>query len=371
MITLKTEDVNSVCSKILYAVDNNGSDVTEILELVLKNNTLYMQVTNREYFVRIKLATGDNEDFNATVNAELFLKLVQKMTTELINLEIEGNSLVISGNGRYKLPLIYDGDKLLNLKEIDINNVITTFNIDGSILNSISVYNSKQIDNDVKNQLMTYYYIDSDGAITFTSGACVNDFKLEEDIKLLLNHKLVRLFKLFKDSKVEFTFGEDDLTQTLKQKKVKLVSEDGDIELTSILPSSDSDLNKFPAKVIRDRVNDDYDYFITINRVEFLQAINRLLIFSERNSAFDSHIGQFEFKPDRVIIYDSKKISNEEIFYSNSTAIANDYNAKIDLIDLKDILVVSNKDYIDFKFGNGQAFVSSNDNIHNVIPESD
>ena len=52
-ITLKTEELNNICSKILFAVDSNGlSEITETLELVLNNNNLYLQVTNREYFIR-------------------------------------------------------------------------------------------------------------------------------------------------------------------------------------------------------------------------------------------------------------------------------------------------------------------------------
>lgn len=46
------------------------------------------------------------------------------------------------------------------------------------------------------------YYFDKDGALTFTSGACVNKFTANVQSKLLFNDRLVKLFKLFKDASV-------------------------------------------------------------------------------------------------------------------------------------------------------------------------
>lgn len=368
-IKIKTEELNSICSKILYAVDTNSvADITELLELSLSNNILYMQITNREYFLKIKLATSDNEDFHATVNAELFLRLIQKMTTEYIVLEVDNNSLIISGNGEYKLPMVYDGDELLALPEITIQNETNSFDIDGAVLNSINTYNSKQLTTKgVMSPIQTLYYIDKNGAITFTTGACVNDFTLSDDVKLLMSSKLVKLFKLFKNEKVEFVLGQDPITATLVQTKVGFKTPT--LELTAILPSNDADIAKFPVKIIRDRASKEYDYNILISRVELLQAINRLSIFAERSTALNRSYGRFEFTKDKVIIYDINKINKEEITYANSTTIDDDYTAVIDFYDIKSIMEISTKEFINFSFGDHQAIVCTQDNIHNVIPE--
>ena len=130
MITIKTEELNAICNKVLYALDTNGlSSITETLELILENNILHMQITNREYFLKIKLDTGTNEDFHATVNAEVFLKLIPKFTTELISMDIEKNCLIVIGNGEYKLPMIYEDANLLELPEITIDNETNSFTL--------------------------------------------------------------------------------------------------------------------------------------------------------------------------------------------------------------------------------------------------
>ena len=144
-ITLKSEELKDICSKILTAVDSNGlSEVTETLELILADKILYLNVTNREYFVKIKLLTEVEGEFHATVHAELFLKLISKITTELVTLEIEDNNLLVSGNGKYKLPMVYEGSDLLVLPKIEIGNETNSFTIPGSTLNSIYTYNSLQ-----------------------------------------------------------------------------------------------------------------------------------------------------------------------------------------------------------------------------------
>ena len=143
---LRIEDLKDVCNKILSAVDSSELSVlTETLELKAENKILYMSVTNREYYVKVKLDLGEDVSFHVTVNANLFLKLISQTTTDTVEITIDNNTLVVKGNGIYKLPLIYDNDKLLELPEIKINNVTSEFDISGDALVSILTYNSKEI----------------------------------------------------------------------------------------------------------------------------------------------------------------------------------------------------------------------------------
>ena len=204
----RIEDLNKISTILLTAVDASDlSRLTDNLELKVENEILYLSVTNGEYFVKTKLNVFEDIDFHATVNANTFLKLLTKVTTETVEFNIDKNCLVIKANGEYKIPLIYDGDKMLTLPEIGIFNVTSSFNIKSDILKSILQYNSKEINkkNIVSNPVQRLYYIDNEGAITFTSGACVNVFELEKRVKILLSQKVVGLFKLFEDGNVEFT----------------------------------------------------------------------------------------------------------------------------------------------------------------------
>ena len=197
---LRIEEMQDACSKILAAVDsNNLSVLTETLQIKTEDNQLFISVTNREYFAKVSIAIDTNVDFHATVNANLFLKLISQITTETIEMTLIDNCLVLKGNGTYKLPLIFDGDTLLELPEIKIYNPTVNFVIDSEHLLSILQYNSKEITKgSVTKPIQRLYYMDEKGALTFTTGACVNNFTLDQPVKVLLNDRLVKLFKLFK-----------------------------------------------------------------------------------------------------------------------------------------------------------------------------
>ena len=225
---IKTEILKKYGNIILQAVDNNElSLLTETLELKTENDFLYMSVTNKEYYAQVKLGLNQAEDLHATVNANLFLKLVSQITTSDIELDIKDTSLMVKGNGTYKLPLIFDGSELLNLPTIDIKNKINEFDVNSDILNSILQYNSKELlKGTISRPVQRLYYVDEKGCITFTSGACVNNFDLAQPLRILLNDKIVKLFKLFQNTSVKVTLGHDPISDTIIQTKIRFETTD-------------------------------------------------------------------------------------------------------------------------------------------------
>ena len=252
---LRIEEMQNACSKILAAVDsNNLSILTETLQIKTEGTNLYISVTNREYFARVRIEIDASADFHATVNANLFLKLISQITTDTIEMNVVENSLVLKGNGTYKLPLIFDGDKLLELPEINIYNPTVNFVINSETLLSILQYNSKEITKgSISKPIQKLYYMDENGAVTFTTGACVNNFTLEQPVKVLLNDRLVKLFKLFKGEKVKFTLGYDSISDDIIQTKVKF--ETSDVTITAILSCDDSMMRQFPVNAVRGRAD--------------------------------------------------------------------------------------------------------------------
>lgn len=360
---LKRDEIKDVCSKILLAVDSSElSAITETLELIVKENILYLNVTNREYFVMVKIPVEVNTNFHATVNATLFLKLISQITTEDVELNVEDRCLVVKANGVYKLPLIYDNGELLKLPEINIENVTNEFSMGSQILHDILNYNSKELSKKLFLKLVQkYYYVDECGCITFTTGACVNNFTLPQPVKLLFNQKIVKLFKLF-DGEISFTMGHNlfggDVTQTV----VKF--ENDKITLTAIISCDDTLINSVPVNVIRNMATDEYRYSVVLNKDEMLQSINRLLLFSSSGT-----FGKFDFTTDGLIMSFGNS-SKENVKYCNDTSMSEDYCAVIDLNDLKLVLENCAESHFTINFGNSRSIVIVRNNIYNVIPEA-
>lgn len=369
-LIIRIEEIQQACGKILAAVDSNSLSVlTETLQIKTENKKMYISVTNREYLAKVKIDIPEDIEFLATVNANLFLKLVSQITTDTIELSVVDSTLILKGNGVYKLPLIFDGEKLLELPEIEIDNPTVEFDVDSNALLSLIQYNSKELTKgQPSHPMQKMYYVDEKGAITFIFGACVNSFTLEKPVKMLLNDRLVKLFKLFKGEKVHFTMGMDALTDDIIQTKVRF--ETPEVTITSILSCDDTMLKTFPVDSIRGRANATYPHSIKVNKDQFLQTINRLLLFSSANSAKDiiKPISEFKFEKDYVVVFDTRGENKEEVWYSNST-IEDSYDTYLDLNDLKVTLETCVDPYVTLEFGDTQAVVVTHGNIKNVIPE--
>lgn len=368
---IRTELLQESCSKILNAVDSNVlSAVTETLEITVKDKVFTMAVTNRTYFVEINRELDVDEEFHATVNANLFLRLVSKVTSETIELSVDGNSLFINCNGNYKLPLIYEGSELMKLPRINIENEVEKFDISSAALHSIVNYNSKELVKGVISKpVQRLYYIDNKGAITFTSGACINSFETDVKSRLLLNDKLVKLFKLFTDDKVVVTVGHNTINEDTS---VTVASfEAPHIMITALLNCDDDMLISYPVDAIRGRAETVYPFTVSINKDLLLESIDRLMLFSVTGSKADLNQTniRMHFGSDSVVVMDHTSTNKEEVPYAKHCDELDEYDAIIDSNAIVKTLGCCVNQFVSFSFGNNQAFVLAEGAIRWVIPQ--
>lgn len=359
-MVVESKNFKEACASILAAIDNSEvSNYSEALELVTKDNFLFLNVTNKEYYVSIKFPLEEPEELHAVINAHTFLNLIKNITTEDIKLEVKDNYLLVKANGNYKFSLIYENGDMMVLPKIFINNKTLEMNVGGDILNSILKYNSKIISKQDTTPAQKLYYLDQEGCITFSSCTCVNNFTLEKPLTILINNKLVRLFKLFKDDLVKFSLGYDALANNITQTKVML--ETPNIILTSVLPS-DSLIPRYPEKQLRALANRNYAYTAVLSVEEFLGALNRLSLLNKKLD--DCY---FECNEDEVVIKMGE--DEESIPTVNGSSIAAPYKMVLKLNHIKNILESCEEQYITFNFGNKNSATMVRGNIVDVIPE--
>ena len=368
---LNVEQLQNVCKDILPAVDSfELSTLTETLQLHVENNILYLAVTNREYFVKVRLDVTEPNDFNATVNANLFLKLVAQTTCDTIELTVTDKTLNFRGNGNYKLPLIFDGEALLQLPEIVIKNPTVDFDISSAILESIYNYNTKQLSmnaGSISKAVQKMYYVDEQGCITFTLGACVNNFTLPKPVKILFNQRLVKLFKLFKEGSVHFTLGYDAISNTITQSKINLKNDH--ISITAILSCDDTMINSVPASIIRQRASANYPYSVTVNKKSLMDMANRMKLFINTGVGVANY-AKLTFNNSTMTISDVSGENAEVLTFDNElTNIQDPYTMCVDLNDLLGVLDTCSLAHVNINFGDSQALTISRGEVINVIPE--
>ena len=89
-------------------LDTNAAN----LELVTRDGFLYLNVTNKEYYVAVKFPVDTTEQIKAVVDASLFLELIAGIGTDTFELTIDGNVVKVkSGRSNYKIPMIFENDK--------------------------------------------------------------------------------------------------------------------------------------------------------------------------------------------------------------------------------------------------------------------
>lgn len=372
---IKTEEFKEVCSSILTAATSNElSELTETLELKTIGKNLYLNVTNGEYYASCRFELDHEEAFLATVNAELFLKLVDKITTTDIELTIPQNEhyILLKANGNYKIPFVTKehSDELLEVPAITIVNKTVDMNIPYDVLASINDYNTKELaTSSLARPVQRLYYVDQEGCITFASGACVNSFTLEKNIKILLNSRLVKLFKLFKKSQmVHFELGYDAISDTLIQTKVCFSN--NDLSITSILTSDESMINGVPTSKIRERANKTYSNKVVLNKNELANAIDRLLLFNDAKLNVKPY-STFSFDTvGALTVYDTNNVNCESVKYQSGTDLAGEYSMRVDLVNFKKTLDTCDEDFITISFGDHKSCVITRGAIKNVIPEA-
>ncbi len=373
---LKTKTFQEAANKILVAVGLDKAATN--LELAAKDTTLFLRVTNREYYAAVKFDLDEATDFRAVVDANLFLNLISGINTEEFELNIaDTNVNVKAGKSSYKLAMIYENDQLMKLPIIKLepDQITVSMAVAQDILMSILNVNGKEVQKAKKldvNELQRYYYIDETGCFTFTTGACVNSFTLEKPIKLLLTDRVVKLFKLF-NTDVWMSYGHIMNTDNSVQPIVTFQTED--IYVASRLLNDDTCIQKIkaPCEAMKNLIKEPYDHNLVLSASDLSAAIGRLLMFHKNSSAK----ADLSFVPSVVsfnetdfTISDISGDNTETITIENGSNTPGGYSMGINLIDLKAVLDSCKNEHITMNCGNKKSIIINRGTISNVIAET-
>jgi hypothetical protein len=264
----------------------------------------------------------------------------------------------------------------MTLPVIAIQNKTVEMTISNDILMSILNVNSKEL---LKtkylnvSELNKLYYIDEAGCFTFTNGACLNAFSLEKPVKLLLNDRIVRLFKLFKDD-VQFSLGQDPLSNGNIQ--TKIVMQTADTYLAAII-NGETDLIarvQQPCEATKRYLSESYDHKLVLSVAELSAAINRLMSFT-KNSKSTSEKVNMAYLPTAISIENGElvikdKFENyETVSIENESYTSGDYEMYVNLYDIKLVLDSCKTDHITLNCGNHRSIVVTRGPVANLIPE--
>lgn len=366
---LETKLLQDKCKDILFALDSRSIEsISDYIELVLNENCFTINTTNKNYYVSTKFNVDlPNESFRAVVDAKLFLNLINKLSTKQVEFNIKDTYLQVKSSGTYKIPFIFETDKMVELPDIIIENELNNFEIDNNILQSICTYNSKEIAKaTIASKINDCHYIDDKGCLTYNNGACINSFELASKVKFIIKDKIVKLFKLFEDDSVNFKFGCDSLSNGKLQTKIEL--SDTNTRLAAIITEDQSLFEWFPVDVLRSTAN-DLPYAMVVDKDNILAAVDRLRLFS----GLDVKSTRLNFLIDKntITISDLNNDNSEVINLDNTiNNLESSYNCILYSNDL--VLTLKNcyDKHLTINFGNHSVLAVNHGQIKNIISES-
>lgn len=324
--------------------------LTSMVGLKLKDGNLTILATDMTNSVAVVLDKVSGDDFDITIDADKFSKLVSKITSEEITLEITDNVLVIKAGGTYKLPLIADEDGLVvfpNIELVDMpNEVMLT-----SILQAYNI-NKPALAKTMERPELTGYYC---GERVISTDGCVITFSnfnlLNSPSPMLISSRMVDLLTLCKDEKIKWGYN---------SKREELVFGTSDYFVVGpMLPG----IEDYPADAICAYLDEAFPSSCKLPKELMLNVLDRLSLFID---AYDKNGAYFTFTRTGLNIHSKKDASTEVVNYVESNDFE-PFNCLVDIPMLKEQIASNPNDTIKLYYGNENALKLEAGNTIQVI----
>lgn len=267
-ITMKTEKLKEMVARAVKGVGNNKLiPLTSLICISRSADEVCLTTTDASNYLYV-YDTVPGEEFYAVVDANVFSKLISKMTSENVSLQIKNSSLEVKGNGTYKieLPLDENGEYIKypdpyeslreDVEDIGIVNR-TTVQV---ILDTIKPALSTSMDE----PQYTGYYVGENVVGTDTSkiaSLAVHMF----DTPMLISPETMNLLAVMASEKIKVRAYEDNII---------FVTED-----CIVVGHKMEGIEDFSIEPIMEFVETEFDSSCSVPKGALMQLLDRLSLF--------------------------------------------------------------------------------------------
>ena len=268
MITIQTKILEEMSAKAIKGAGfNKLIPITSFVQIQCKKQELSLITTDGVNYFKVVNKPVEAEDFIITVNADLFNKLISKITTENIDLEIADENLKIKGNGNYVLPIPLDENgKMVEMPTEQFKTEGKAITIKTSHLKSALYLNKKALADTMESPSLTGYYYDIDKIISSDGLVVCQNEKETFKKPVLLSNTLVDLFESLKSLEIK--------VYTKKDGGLLFISED-----IVIYGIPMEEITDYPIDVIKNVIDTSFDYTAKIKTHSLIASLERLMLF--------------------------------------------------------------------------------------------
>ena len=350
MIKIKTNVLRDILNKAIKVCSfNKMLPLTGLVEIETNEKGLSVKTTDNITTLMITESIEGLTPSRVAVDANIITALVNKITTEEIELLISDSCLTITGNGVYNLEIRVDeSGEVVKLPTIDqqlIDSADKEFDFK-AIVEKLKICKPAIPENRDQVELNNYYMKD---IIVATN---VQKLSAIKNVDSMVNEELF-IPEEFGNILMQLDFIKANYAK--KDQTIVIVGENFVINTTMY-----GEFNKYPLDGILGILKQEYQYSAVIKKKNLSSLLDRLSLFINE---YDSNSVNFIFTGDMLKITNSKKTCNEEIAYvSKEVDGLVEYSCLINIEYFKAQLEVLPSEDITFKFGGNDISLAMYDN---------
>ena len=302
---IKTEVLKEMVADAIQGASNNKLiPITQFIGIVADSGELKLITTDGTNYLYVT-ADGADDDINVTVFCEQFAKLVSKMTSKEISLDIVDGNLEVVGNGTYtlELPVDEEGEPIIypspyaNIKEpkkcqsLDRQQIVDAIGVCEASLLPPSNNKYEDIEN---------YYI-GDKVITTNKSevACINENVLNKGV--LISPHLMNLLSIMDEDEIKYHITNDYMLFKTAH--------------TVVFSKQSSNADDFPVDKLDTWMQTEFKSICKVDKNSFIALLERIMLFVDK---YDNKAINLKFEKDGIRVFNMNKSSNELLEFVES-----------------------------------------------------
>lgn len=350
-LTMTTSMLQTMVAKAMKGAScNKMIPITGLIAIELKNHKLTLTTSDASNYLYIVEDKVDGDDFYVVVQADIFSKLISRLTCEKVSMELKSHSLVVTGNGEYSIELPLDEEGEL----IKYPNPMTNFTIGDK--DEINLSTVKLILNTAKASLATTldvpcytgYYVGDKIIATDTCQICGIKIKLFSQ-PALISSEMMSLLDVMTSEKIEVYRDGDTI-----------MFETQDCIVYGKVMDCIAD---YQIDAIDGLLHEDFDSSCRLAKSSLLQLLDRLSLFV---GVYDKNGIYLTFTRDGMIVTSKQANSSEIIQYMDSDNFK-DFTCCIDIEMFRSQIKANSGDSIEIHYGLDKALKLSDGNVTQIL----
>lgn len=351
-LSIKTVVFQEMMSKAIKGASQNKLiPLTSLMAIQLKDGKLSIITTDASNYLYIIQDNVEGDDFYVVVYADQFSKLISKLTSDNVNIELEDKILNIQANGTYKieLPLDENGELIQYpdpVSETSITGEVKTINL--ATIKTILNVNKASLAMTMEEPAYTGYYIGDKVVSTDTYKICGLKVKLFDE-PVLISPETMNLLDVMTEEKIE-AYIQDDILEFVTKNCI-------------VYGHKMEGVEDYAIDAINGLLDEKFKSSCKVNKTDMLALLDRISLFV---GVYDNRAITLTFTEQGIDISSKQSNGIETIKYIESKKFKA-FTCMIDIVMLTDQVKANESETIEIQYGNEKSIKIVDDKVTQVI----